>query len=103
VLTGLSFFLRSVSSVPPLSAIISGAASGSWAMGEPHSEQNRRQTAFPELPVPFHFLTGPLRVSLSLGTTITRADYFRLSVSEFQSKVTTTRGGSHRRAKKKLK
>lgn len=75
ILTGLRFFLISVSKVPALSAMISGAASGSWAMGEPQSEQNRRQTDFPELPVPSHFLIGPLMVSLSLGTTATRAVY----------------------------
>ena len=50
-----------------------GAASGSWAMGEPHSEQKRRQTELPEEPLPSHFLTGPLMVRTSLGTTQTRA------------------------------
>jgi hypothetical protein len=69
----LRFFLISVSRVPALRAMISGAASGSWAMGEPHSEQKRRWTSLPELPLPVHFLTGPLMVSLSLGTTATRA------------------------------
>jgi hypothetical protein len=62
-----------VASEPPLRAMISGAASGSWAMGEPHSSQNQRQTALPESAVPFHFLSGPLTVSLALGTTQTRA------------------------------
>jgi len=71
--SGLSVFLISLSSVPPLMAMISGAASGSWAIGEPHSEQKRRQTLLPELPLPSYFLTGPLMVSLSLGTTQTRA------------------------------
>lgn len=72
-LTGFRFFLISESRVPPLRAMISGAASGSWAMGDPHSEQKSRQTALPELPVPCHFLTGPFMVNLSLGTTQTRA------------------------------
>lgn len=54
-------------------AMISGAASGSWAMGEPHSEQKTRCTALPELPTPAQLLVGPLTVSLSLGTTATRA------------------------------
>lgn len=71
--TGLRFFLSSESKVPALRAMISGAASGSWAMGEPHSEQKRRWTALPEEPLPDHFLMGPLMVSLSLGTTATRA------------------------------
>lgn len=71
--TGLRVFLISVDSEPPLRAMISGAASGSWAMGEPHSSQNQRQTALPESAVPFHFLTGPLTSSLSLRTTATRA------------------------------
>lgn len=71
--TGFRFFLISVSSEPPLRAMISGAASGSWAMGEPHSPQNQRHTALPDEPVPFHFLIGPSTVSLSLGTTATRA------------------------------
>ena len=39
--TGFNPFLISLSSVPPLIAM-TGAASGSWAMGEPHSEQNQR-------------------------------------------------------------
>ena len=43
-------------------------------MGDPHSEQKRRQTALPDEPVPFHFLMGPLMVNFSLGTTATRAD-----------------------------
>lgn len=42
-------------------------------MGEPHSEQKRRWTAFPEAAVPVHFLTGPLMVREALGTTATRA------------------------------
>jgi hypothetical protein len=48
--SGLSVFLMSLSSVPPLRAMISGAASGSCAIGEPQSEQKRRQTDLPELP-----------------------------------------------------
>ena len=52
---------------------MAGAASGSWAMGEPQSPQNQRQTDLPEEPLPSHFLIGPLTVSLSLGTTQTRA------------------------------
>lgn len=40
--TGFRFFLISMSRVPALMAMISGAASGSWAIGEPHSEQNIR-------------------------------------------------------------
>lgn len=71
--TGLRFFLISVSKVPAFRAMISGAASGSCAMGEPQSEQKRRCTAWPEDPVPDHFLMGPLTVNLSLGTTATRA------------------------------
>lgn len=50
-----------------------GAASGSWAMGEPHSEQKRRWTSMPEEPLLVYFLTGPLMVKLSLGTTVTSA------------------------------
>lgn len=49
--TGLRFFFSSVSRVPALRAMISGAASGSCAMGEPHSEQKRRWTTFPEEPL----------------------------------------------------
>ena len=71
--SGFRFFLSSESRQPPLRAIISGAASGSCAMGLPHSEQKRRQTDLPEEPLPSHFLIGPLIVSLSLGTTTTRA------------------------------
>lgn len=48
--TGFRFFLISVSKVPALRAIIGGAASGSWAMGEPHSEQKMRWTGWPEEP-----------------------------------------------------
>lgn len=70
--TGFRFFLISLSSEPPLTARM-GAPSGSWAMGEPHSEQNQRQTALPDSATPFHFLMGPLEVNLSLGTTQTRA------------------------------
>lgn len=62
-----------VSRVPALMAMISGAASGSCAMGEPHSEQKMRWTALPELPTPAQLFVGPLTVSLSLGTTATRA------------------------------
>jgi hypothetical protein len=71
--TGFRVFLISVSKVPALRAMIGGAASGSWAIGEPHSEQKRRQTDLPELPLPSHFLIGPLMVRVSLGTTATRA------------------------------
>lgn len=71
--SGLSVFLISVSRVPALRAMISGAASGSWAMGEPHSEQKMRCTSLPDEPLPAHDLVGPLSVSLSLGTTATRA------------------------------
>jgi hypothetical protein len=53
--------------------MISGAPSGSWAMGDPHSEQKSRWTAFPEAAVPVHFLMGPLMVREALGTTTTRA------------------------------
>jgi hypothetical protein len=49
--TGFKFFLISVSRVPAFRAMIGGAASGSWAMGEPHSEQKMRWTGFPELPL----------------------------------------------------
>lgn len=71
--TGFKFFLISLSRVPALRTMISGAAEGSWAMGEPHSEQKSRSTVFPEAAVPVHFLTGPLMVSEALGTTATRA------------------------------
>ncbi len=71
--TGFNVFLISTSRDPPLSAIMGGAASGSWAIGEPQSPQNQRQTALPESAVPFHFLSGPFTVNLSLGTTQTRA------------------------------
>lgn len=71
-LTGFNPFLISTSSVPPLIAI-TGAASGSCAIGDPHSEQNHRYTALPLSAVPFHFLMGPEVVNLSLGTTTTRA------------------------------
>ena len=73
LLTGLRFFLSSVSSVPALRAMISGAASGSWAIGEPHSGQKIRWTSKPEDPLLEYFLAGPLMVSFSLGTTVTRA------------------------------
>lgn len=71
--SGLSVFLMSLSRVPALMAMISGAASGSWAIGEPHSEQKIRWTSLPEEPLPAHDLVGPLIFSLSLGTTVTRA------------------------------
>jgi hypothetical protein len=71
--TGFRVFLISESREPPLRAMMGGAASGSWAMGEPHSSQNQRQTDWPEVPLPSHFLTGPFTVSLSLRTTHTRA------------------------------
>lgn len=47
-------------------------------MGEPHSEQKRRQTDLPEDPLPSHFFIGPLIVSLSFGTTATRAGIISL-------------------------
>lgn len=71
--SGCKVFLISVSRVPALMAMISGAASGSCAIGDPHSEQKIRWTAFPEEPLPAQDLVGPLMVSLSLGTTATRA------------------------------
>lgn len=40
--TGLSFFLISVSRVPALRTDTALLASGSWAMGEPHSGQKTR-------------------------------------------------------------
>lgn len=40
--SGLSVFLMCSSSVPALMAMISGAASGSCAMGEPHVGQKMR-------------------------------------------------------------
>lgn len=49
--TGFRFFFCSQSSVPALMAMISGAASGSCAMGEPHSVQKTRWTVLPEEPV----------------------------------------------------
>jgi hypothetical protein len=72
-LTGLSFFLSSVLSVPPLRAIIGGAASGSWARGEPHSGQKIRCTALPDEPLPAQLLVVPLMVNSSFLTTTTRA------------------------------
>lgn len=42
-------------------------------MGEPHSLQKMRWTDLPEEPLPAQLLVGPLRLSLSLGTTTTRA------------------------------
>jgi hypothetical protein len=57
--------------------MISGAASGSWAMGEPQSPQNQRHTDLPELPLPSHFLRGPVTVREALGTTQTRAVFLR--------------------------
>lgn len=77
--SGLRVFLISVSSVPALMAMISGAASGSWAMGEPHSEQKIRWTSLPEEPLPAHDLVGPLSCSLALGTTATRASKTKVS------------------------
>lgn len=71
--SGFRFFLISMSRVPALRAMISGAASGSWAIGDPHSEQKMRCTSLPEEPFPAQDLVGPLIVSLSLGTTATRA------------------------------
>ena len=65
----------SVSKVPALRAMISGAASGSWAMGEPHSEQKMRWTSWPDEPLLEYFLVGPLMVSFALGTTATRAAF----------------------------
>lgn len=71
--TGFRVFLMAVSKVPALIAMISGAASGSWAMGEPHSEQKMRWTALPEEPTPAQLFVGPFTVSLALGTTATKA------------------------------
>lgn len=71
--TGLRFFLSSASRVPAFRAMISGAASGSWAMGDPHSPQNTRWTSWPLDPLEEYFLVGPLTVSEALGTTATRA------------------------------
>lgn len=57
-------------------AMISGAASGSCAMGEPHSPQKMRWTALPEEPVPAQLLVGPEMATLSFWKTVTRAaDY----------------------------
>lgn len=55
-------------------AMISGAPSVSWAIGEPHSEQKMRCTLLPDLAVPVHDLVGPEIVSLSFLTTQTRAE-----------------------------
>lgn len=71
--SGFSFLLISVSSVPALMAMISGAASGSCAMGDPHSEQKMRCTSLPELPLPAQDFVGPVMVSFALGTMVTRA------------------------------
>lgn len=54
-------------------AMISGAASGSCAMGEPHSLQNMRWTALPEVPVPVQLFVGPEMATLSFWNTVTRA------------------------------
>lgn len=81
-LTGLRVFLISASREPPLRAMIPGAASGSWAIGEPHSLQKMRWTALPELPLPAHDLVGPLMVSLSLGTTTTSAVHEKATVGQ---------------------
>lgn len=72
--SGLSVFLISVSRVPALTAMISGAASGSCAMGDPHVGQKMRCTALPEEPLPAQDLVSPVILSLSLGTTATRAE-----------------------------
>ena len=71
--TGFNPFLISLSRVPALSATISGFPSGSWVMGDPHSGQNTRQTVFPESALPAQRFTLPLILSLSFGTTATRA------------------------------
>lgn len=42
-------------------------------MGDPHSLQKIRCTAWPEVPLPAQDLVGPLMVSLSLRTTATSA------------------------------
>lgn len=81
-LTGFNVFLISESRVPPFRAMISGAASGSWAIGEPHSEQKIRWTALPEEPFPAQLLVGPLMVSLSFGTTTTRASQSQQDVGK---------------------
>jgi len=81
--TGFNFFLISISNVPAFIAIISGAESGSCAIGEPHSEQKIRWTALPELPMPAQLLVGPLISTLALGTTATRA-YSIVSLQSWQ-------------------
>lgn len=65
--TGCSFFLTSLSKLPPFTAMIFGAALGAWAIPEPHSEQNVRQTSRPEPPLLTKVLVGPIMVTLSLG------------------------------------
>ena len=80
--TGLSVFLISLFNVPALMAMISGAASGSWAMGEPHSEQKIRWTGWPEEPLLVYFLAGPLIVNWALGTTATRAFIYQQEPSQ---------------------
>ena len=54
-------------------AMMGGAASGSWAIGEPHSLQKMRCTALPELPTPAQLLVGPVILTFSLRATKTSA------------------------------
>jgi len=100
--SGLRFFFWSLSSVPTLMAMIweqsegtrelrsarrvesrsrtpdhhlgrtSGAASGSWAIGLPHSEQKLRVTFLPESPLLVYSLTGPEILTALLWNTATR-------------------------------
>lgn len=71
--TGFRVCLISLESVPALMAMMGGAASGSWAMGEPHSPQKMRCTGLPEEPTPAQLLVGPVMVTLSFSKTVTRA------------------------------
>lgn len=50
-----------------------GSSIGVMGNREPHSGQKIRWTSKPEDPLLEYFLAGPLMVSFSLGTTVTRA------------------------------
>lgn len=60
---------------PAFSAMMPGAPSELWAIGDPHSAQNCLHTVLPESALPAHFLTGPLILTLSAGATATRAGW----------------------------
>ena len=103
--TGFKVCLILSSRVPALMAMISGAASGSCAMGEPHSEQKMRWLALPEVPFFAKLFCGPRMVSLALGTTATRAvGLVRYMINEGNgkySKSTRSGAGSRRSGRKR--